>query len=393
VISFVLLALVIGFQIFTAVLVCQYLSRSRAVTAKMAADTASFSFPGLSVLVPVKGPVRHLEKGLSSLMRQDYPGPLEIVLAFQDADDPSLFEAEQLISKLHSRSEVKILRGLTFLGLNPKNSNLAHAFRASKHPWIFTCDIDTCLSPGHLRRAVMTAEAHVDLFVASITVHEGARTLGALLETIGTNLSLTSYFIQAYRFSPKPGPVNGAASLFSRDLLTRAGGFEITLNAITDDAVLERAFLKAGGTGRLSPDFVRVVQDNQTMSGYFQRFVRWMMIARCYFPLSVITPVFWIGQWMVLFGMLFRSHSLLVGGLCVFASRICYSMVLQRFLGTPTADWPKALVIVLCDAVGPVLWFASCTKKTVCWGGTLLRVQKDGSLVRVSEFRSAQTAP
>src|SRR6185437_14245763 len=228
-----------------------------------------------------------------------------------------------------------------------------------------------------------------DRYATAITIHEGAKTLGALLETIGTNLSLTGYFLMVYLHSKKPGPINGAAHLFNRELLKRIGGIEIILNVLTEDAVFEKAFLKNGGRGVLAPDFVRVTQESQTLKGFWSRYVRWMLIARCYFPLSFISPIFWIGQWLLIFGFLGlpgeASPFFIACGFAVFMSRVLTSFVCQILQSTPTADWPKALILILSDSIMPFLWVWSRFGRHVQWAGKLLRVERNGNLVFVEK--------
>jgi cellulose synthase/poly-beta-1,6-N-acetylglucosamine synthase-like glycosyltransferase len=250
---------------------------------------------------------------------------------------------------------------------------------------VFFCDIDTKFPKDHLRNSMALARNEENRYVTAVTVHEGAKNLGALFETIGTNMSLIPFFLMTYLFDKNPGPINGAANLFSKKLLEKAGGAEQILNVLTEDAVLERAFKAAGGVGYLAPDYVRVTQAHQSLKGFVQRQFRWMMIAKCYFyPQCLITPLFWIWQWFTLLGLLSASHTLLFAGLFLLVCRLFACSIYQTLLAVPVADRFKSPILILGDILVPILWIFGLAVKHVVWGGRTMRVNGDGGLQLIS---------
>ena len=381
----VLLCLIAGYYIFISITLWNYRREKEDFDqTRRPLD----NFPGVSVLVPIKGPVEGISTTLLALLEQEYPAPLEIILAFQDANDPSLPEAKKIIadwkSKKNERTSVIILEGLPFKGFNPKNSNLVHGLEAAHHDWIFTLDIDTRLDSDHISKAIILTEDNFMNFVSAITVHEDPRSLGALLETIPLNMSLTSYFLFSFKHDKKPGPVNGAAHLFHRKLLDLCGGPEIILNVLTEDAVLEREFKAKGARGLLHPDVVRVSQPDQTLKGFYNRYTRWMMIARHYHPMPFIYPLLWFGFWTLLYGVVFQNPLALKYGMGMFAIKALSSVAFQILLDTPKRDWVKALIVPFHELLIPFLWTSTLFVRSVKWGGTPLIVQKGGVLTKPS---------
>lgn len=342
---------------------------------------------GISVLMPVKGPQPDLEQVLQSILQQDYAGPVEILLAFQDANDPDLAIGRRLEAKYfeHPSRGVRVLEGLPALGLNLKNSNLEHARRVARFEWLYCCDADTSLEPRHLRRALTLAQKHRDkaeaCFITAISVHQKPAQAGALLEAVGTNMEFANYFLLSH-LSPKTGALNGASMFFHRDLLKKVGTFAAFLDKITDDLAMQRAFVQAGAKSLLLPSLTKVTLEQQTLTGFFQRQLRWQLIVRCFDPMVfyVLAPLNWVGQWMLLFGALLGEPKLMGLGVVVLLVRLARSFMFQIGLGTPLADWAKSLALPVYDLVSPLIWLNTIFVSRVVWAGVPLSVARDGSL-------------
>src|SRR6516165_4356539 len=68
-----------GFQVFALWMIFSYNRERERFDAKNPVPSPP---PGISILVPIKGPVAHIEETLGGLLAQDYPGEMEVVLAF-----------------------------------------------------------------------------------------------------------------------------------------------------------------------------------------------------------------------------------------------------------------------------------------------------------------------
>jgi len=340
-------------------------------------------YPGLSVLIPIKGPVEHLEASLGAILKQTYPGTIEYVLAFQDHNDPSFTHAQALVKKYSPNAQVKWLQGLAFRGFNPKNSNLSYAFEEAAHPWVFTLDADTICHENHLKECMDLTGANEVKFVTSVTIHEQGQNLWAMFEGIGTNLEMNLYFFSHYFGKQKPVPINGAAVLFSKKLMKDIGGYPRLVNELAEDATMMKLFPQAGGEGSLSPHFVRVIQRAQSWKGLFQRYVRWLMVVRCYMaPLFIIAPFMWWGFWNLLIGVLFHSSPLITLGALLLFIRLILTLKVQTLVGVPKEDLMKAMTIIIYDLVMPIFWFTAIFKKKLVWAGVPLQVLREGNLIK-----------
>jgi hypothetical protein len=103
----------------------------------------------VSVIMPVRDEAQHLEEAVCHVLRQDYPGGIEVVLAVGPSSDTTLRIAERLAA---ADPRVTVLASPT--GLIPTASNLA--IKASRYPIIARVDGHALIPPGYLREAVQT---------------------------------------------------------------------------------------------------------------------------------------------------------------------------------------------------------------------------------------------
>ena len=376
----VMISMQLGSAVFLLILFAKYKKYQETFSQVYPAQS---SYPGISVLVPVKGPVEHLEHSLGAMLRQTYPGEYEIILAFQDANDPSIPQAEAIIQKNPSKAKVVWLKGLPFRGLNPKNSNLFYAYEKTSHFWVFTLDADTICHENHLKECMDLTQGKDLRFVTSTTIHEQGQNIWSMFEGIGTNLEMNLYFFSHYFGKQRPVPINGAAVLFSKKLMSEMGGYPRLVNELAEDATMMKRFPEAGGEGMLSPHYVRVIQRDQSWKGLFQRYVRWLMVVRCYMPpLFIIAPFIWWGFWNLVAGLVFCNPTLITLGSILLFIRVILTMKVQTLVGVPKEDNIKGMIIVIYDLIMPFFWFVAIFKKNLVWAGVPLKVMKDGSLVK-----------
>src|SRR3984957_649879 len=104
-------------------------------------------YPPVSVVMPVRNEERHLAESVRHVFGQDYPGPLELVLAV----GPSADRTEQIARGL-AAAEPRITVVANPSGKIPAALNLAVAI--ARHQVIARIDGHALFPPGYLRTAV-----------------------------------------------------------------------------------------------------------------------------------------------------------------------------------------------------------------------------------------------
>lgn len=338
----------------------------------------------LSVLLPVKGPYEGIEENLKSFFSQEYAGTVEWVFAFQDGQDSCIPSVKKVAGEFKV-PHIKILEGVEFIGLNPKNSNLTHAYRASSGEWILTIDIDCFLPNGFLQGIMDQTMNDPKQVVTTVPIHYGAKNIWSCLESIGTNVEMMNYFVSTFNFRKTGRPVYGGGLLFHKTTGLAAGAFgEVYLNSLTEDAYMQTQFQNAGATINLAHMAVETLMDEQSWQGYFKRYVRWLMIGKYFIPpLFYITPIFWFAHWSLLAGLITMDARLLLVAFSFYLTRMVYACCVQAVLRVPKEDVMKGLTIFVYDVLMPYMWLSAFFKQSVVWAGTTMAVKKKGRLVKV----------
>lgn len=178
-------------------------------------------WPPVSVVMPVRDEADHLEVAVSTVLAQDYPGGLEVVLAVA----PSVDDTEAIADKLASADD-RVLVVPNPAGTTPAGLNAAIA--ASSGDVVARVDGHAHLSPGYIARAVQTLR------------ETGADNVGGVQRAEGTTpfeqavaAAMTSRFgvgDAKFHYGGEPGPTDTVyLGVFRRSALERVGGFDESL--------------------------------------------------------------------------------------------------------------------------------------------------------------------
>jgi ceramide glucosyltransferase len=365
------------YQLITLTLLCRHLSRKR----KLAKATMkASSFPGISVLIPVKGIYPTFGENLRTILEQNYPGPLEVILGVKSENDPVLEFSRKVASSLGSKVKLQFAVGGKDAGLNPKNSNLCRAFPKARHDWIYCSDADVALEPSFFTNAIALLDENK--YASTFNMFRGAPNLGAMVEAVGTNTEASAFFLLT-SLMPKKGVMNGASMFFHRKLIAKVGGIQVAVNQITDDLYLAGQFNKVGAEFVLLPNNVIEHIPAQNFSAFWNRVVRWLLITRCNRPsLFWMAPTSWVWQWCLVNALVFRDHRLWLVFAAGAVGRLIFSLIFHTSLAG-CREWWKIIVLPVYDACGPVAWTVSLFQKRITWAGNLMIVTSTGELEKI----------
>ncbi len=105
----------------------------------------------VSVIMPVRNEQRHLEEAVRSVLAQDYPAGIEVVLAVGPSRDGTQRLAERLAA-----ADPRVTVVANPSGLIPSANNAA--IKASRYPIVARVDGHAIIPPGYLRLAVQTLQ-------------------------------------------------------------------------------------------------------------------------------------------------------------------------------------------------------------------------------------------
>ena len=221
--------------------------------ARAPADDALANWPAVVAVVPARDEADVVERTLNSLLAQDYPGELQIVLVDDRSDDGTGDTARRLARDHPTASKLRIVATEDMPdGWVGKTWALHTGIEVAETQWpasryLHLTDADVEHSPGNLRAMVYQAEAGgFDLVSLMVMLHCKTRWERLLIP------AFVYFFQMLYPFPRINDPrshVAGAAGgcmLVRAESLRRAGGIESIRGEIIDDCALGAALKSVG---------------------------------------------------------------------------------------------------------------------------------------------------
>ena len=239
------------------------------------------SWPSLSVVMPVLDEADHLPGAVSAVLAQDYPGPLEVVLAVGPSSDGTEAVAQTLAD-----ADPRVVVVPNPSGRTP--SALNAAIGASSGEVVARVDGHAVLHEGYLELAVRVLE------------ETGADNVGGIQRAVGTTpmqqaiaAAMSSRFgvgDARFHYGGEPGPVDTVyLGVFRRDALERVGGYDETL-VRNQDYELNWRLRDTGGTVWFDPGLVVDYSPRATLRGLadqYHQYGRWKRLVVRRDPRSV----------------------------------------------------------------------------------------------------------
>jgi len=215
-------------------------------------DPAPEQWPDVVAVVPARNESEVLGRTLRSLLDQDYPGALRIVIADDESEDGTA-EVARAAARAHARGGQLAIarvppRPAGWVGKMWAVETGIRAASGAGVPryWLLT-DADVAHGPDNLRRLVSRAEAgRLDLVSLMVRLHTGSGWDALLIP------AFVYFFQMLYPFPRVNDPASrtagaaGGCALVRCEALRRAGGIEALRGEVIDDCALGRA-LKRGG--------------------------------------------------------------------------------------------------------------------------------------------------
>jgi succinoglycan biosynthesis protein ExoA len=175
-------------------------------------------WPGVSVIMPVRNEERYLADAVDHVMRQDYPGDLELVIAL----GPSRDRTEQIARGL-SASDSRIIVVASPTGKIPAGLNLA--LGAARHDVLARMDGHAMMPPGYLRTGVealgKTGAADVGGVMAAVGITPFQQAVAwAMTSKAGVGSA-------AWHTAGGAGPADSVyLGIYRREAIAQAGGWD-----------------------------------------------------------------------------------------------------------------------------------------------------------------------
>jgi ceramide glucosyltransferase len=331
--------------------------------------------PAISVLKAVRGLDREAYENFASLCRLDYPD-YEIIFGVCDPHDPVIPVIQKLMADFPDRA-IRLFTGLTCLGANEKASILAQLVREARHDILVISDSDTRIHRDGLR---VVAAPFRDPEVGAVTcVYRGimAKTPVDAMEALRISADFLPSVLVARLFGGTRFAL-GATVATTKQRVAEIGGFEALAGFLLDDFELGRLISARGYRVDLLPYVVPIVLPGESLQGFWQRQVRWLVGIRHCRPWGHLGLLFTQGLPLSLLAIaLSRSGREM-------ASFAVLYLITRYFMAFSCAGWGledstlkrKWWLTPAVDAATFFAWVASMTTDRVRWRGSTFHVRK-----------------
>ena len=257
-------------------------------------DTASNDWPAVTVVVPARNEATVLPSTLPTLLRQDYPGRLKVVVV----DDSSTHGTADVAVGIGARSDVREVSVITAPSLPDGWAGKVWAMHTGATSdsvrscdFVLFTDADIAHPPDHLRRLIGQARQR-DLDLASVMAH--LRAVSPFERLLAPAFVYFFGLLYPFRWSNDPGQKTAAAAggcmLVRRRLYERIGGFEPLRGEIIDAGALAAAIKRAGGRTWLG-----LAHDVCSLRSYAGLPGIWHVVARTAYTQLAYSPVRLVG--------------------------------------------------------------------------------------------------
>src|SRR6266581_4571341 len=283
------------------------------------------TFPGVTILKPLRGVEPGLYEDLASFCDQSYSGPVQILFGLQDSADAVIAIVKRLIAERPGRDLELMLHAVTD-GANPKVANVVGLQRHIRHDVVILADDDIAVAPNYLSRIV--AALALPGVGAVTCLYRGAPRDGAWAQL--ASMGIDYHFLPNVLVGLKLGlarPCFGSTIALRRETLAEIGGFEAFAGYIADDYAIGEA-VRAAGMKVAIPSLVLAHSCTERSAVALLRHeLRWVRTLRTVAPAGyagmVIThplPFALLGAWLSGFG---------IPGMASVAAAIACRLVLQ----------------------------------------------------------------
>ena len=363
------------------------------VRRKSAAAASSDFTPPVSVLKPLYGADRQLEKNLESFCRQEYPH-YEILFAVREENDAAVPIVRGLQKAFPSLAMRLIFAGQPRY-LNAKVHALEALAEAAAQEVLVISDSDVRVAPDYLRSVVAPlADPRVGL-VTCISRGVPGRSVWSVLEALSMNLQflpgvLAAWVLEGLKFALGPTMV------IRKEQLNKLGGFGRLGQYLADDFVLGELMAKAGYPVVLANHIPDHLVCNESFRDSLQHRLRWERSSRRSRPAGYVGQIFLHSLPLALLAWLFAPGespwvSPLVGA-CLVARVVLAWASAGWLLGDATFRrywW----LLPIQDFAAFGIWCWAFFGGEVVWRGARFRVLKGGKLEPVNNTTKEHAPP
>jgi hopene-associated glycosyltransferase HpnB len=307
--------------------------------------TLARSLPALDVVIPARDEADGIAAALRSLLAQDYPGRLRIIVV----DDGST-DGTGAIARACADPRLHVIDGAARpAGWSGKLWAVAQGVALSDAPVLLLTDADIVHDRGHLRALAAKLETGLDMVSEMVELRCQSAAEQALVPAFVFFFQLLYPFARVNDPRSRVAAAAGGTVLVRRTALDRIGGIESLRGALIDDVTLAARLKQHGPIWLGHSRLARSVRPYPAAADV------WRMVARTAYVQLRFSPLLLVGTlaglalvWLAPAAIALFGHgpARLLAGAAWAGSMACYLPTLRRFRQSPA--WALALPGIAC---------------------------------------------
>jgi ceramide glucosyltransferase len=338
-------------------------------------------FPSISVIRPIRGADVGAAENYAAALDTGYPGEIETIFVFDDADDPGYPIAERAIAEHHARGghgTAEIVIG----GTPPRHmTGKLHAMivgeKRARHELVAFGDSDTRPDREVLRSTVETLLTTPQAGCAFAPVVADQPAIRAGDVGYATMLNMW-YGASVATVSSRTGDlpfIMGQLMVFRRECLRDIGGVSCARGELVDDMAIGRHVVRKGWRNIMAPHPLHIATGGMTYTEFLRLSRRWMLFGRNGLPFEFTRPMWWRGVefWVAVaaLAMALTAHHwllALVPAAALGVFEVSLLSINRRFGGAPV-EWRYWWVPFALPLTAPAQLAYGMLDKRVDWRG------------------------
>lgn len=337
--------------------------------------------PGLTLLKPLKGCDEFTEACLQSWLAQDYTSPTQILFGVDSADDPVCGVLHKLL-KQYPKLDAQLVICEPLMGMNRKVSKLVELERLSKHDMLIISDADVRAPGDFLANIVAPLEDPNVGLVNCFYRLANPVTPAMQWEAVAINADFWSQVLQSQSLKPLDFAL-GAVMATRRQQIQAIGGFAAFADCLADDYQLGKRIASQGLRIVLCPRVVECWSPPMGWSAVWKHQLRWARTIRVCQPAPYFFSILSNATlWPLLSLAGNPGLRMLLLALGCWLVRTATALNLQHRFTETRAPLRYGGLVLLKDLLQTVIWLMAFLGNRIEWRGELMRLRRDGTLVR-----------
>jgi ceramide glucosyltransferase len=343
---------------------------------------AASSLSGVSLIKPLKGCDSKTEECLRSWLMQDYSGPTQVLFGVATAQDPVCDVVRKLLQEF-PKSDAQLVVCGPLLGTNLKVSKLMQLEPLAKHHVLVVSDADVRVPPDFLVNVVAALEEPKVGLVNCFYQLANPTTSAMQWESVAINADFWSQVLQSQSLKPLDFAL-GAVMATRKQQLEQIGGFAALADCLADDYQLGKRISRLGLRIVLCPVVVECLSEPMGWRAVWKHQLRWARTIRVCQPLPYLFSILNNGTlWSLLWVLFDPTKPVLLCAASFWLVRMATALHLQKRLTRRRVPLLYAGVVLLKDLLQTAIWLLAFLGNRVEWRGELMRLRRDGTLVRI----------